>query len=188
MAHVYLLLGANLGDREQQMQAAWDGIAASIGLIIKASGLYETESWGSDDKQPDYLNQVLLVETAQAPLSVLKEINVIEARLGRVRKKKWDARIIDIDILFYENQIVDLPQLQIPHPYFQERNFALVPMNEIAPDYIHPILSKSVNELLHDSADALRVKPFYTQRIRTDTNAMNEHPNLMSEYPKTIKS
>lgn len=181
MAHVYLLLGANLGDREQQMQAARDGIEASIGLIVKASELYETTSWGAEEEQPDYLNQVLLVETVQAPLQVLKESNTIEARLGRVRKKKWDARIIDIDILFYDHQIVDLPQLQIPHPYFQERNFALVPMNEIAPEYIHPILSKSVNELLHDSADPLSVRLFTPKGTQLSTNAMNEHP-------KTIKS
>lgn len=181
MAHVYLLLGANLGDREQQMQAAREGIIASIGLIVKASELYETTSWGAEEEQPDYLNQVLLVETAQAPLQVLKEINAIEARLGRVREKKWDARIIDIDILFYDYQIVDLPQLQIPHPYFQERNFALIPMTEIAPDFIHPILGKPVSELLNDTADPLSVKPYYTQQMRPNTNAMNEHL-------KTIKS
>jgi len=160
MVHVYLLLGANLGNREQQLYAARLGIQEAIGPITHQSALYETDSWGTREKQPDYLNQVVEVETGRSPEEVLKEINRIEANLGRVREKKWDARIIDIDILFYGAQIVDLPHLQIPHPYFQDRNFALVPMHEIAPGLMHPLLEKTVSQLLQSSTDPLSVRFF----------------------------
>lgn len=165
MVHVYLLLGANLGDREQQLLAAQRGIKEAIGPITRQSALYETDSWGTEEKQPDYLNQVVEVETGRSPEEVLKEINRIEANLGRVRKKKWDSRIIDIDILFYGDEIVDFPHLQIPHPYFQDRNFALVPMHELAPELMHPLFGKTVSQLLASSTDQLSVRFFKSLAI-----------------------
>lgn len=163
MAVVYLLLGANLGAREIQLHAARNAIAGSVGQIMVRSSVYETASWGNGEEQPDFLNQVIEVLTGLTAEEVLKEINRIEARLGRVRKEKWDARTIDIDILFYDRDQVDLPHLQIPHRYFQDRNFAMIPMNEIAPDLVHPSLGKTVKELLSESKDPLEVRLYESE-------------------------
>lgn len=172
MAHVYLLLGANLGDREQQLQAARTGVLQVIGPITRQSGIYETDSWGNEEKHPAYLNQVIEVVTERLPEEILREINAIEAKLGRVRNKKWDPRIIDIDILFYGNEVVDLPHLQIPHPYFQDRNFAMIPMNEIAPGLVHPLLGISVGEILRRSRDPLGVRPFQSQAFENNIKSI----------------
>src|SRR5690606_21168839 len=163
MPVVYLLLGANLGEREVQLYSARNAIAGSIGQITVQSSVYETASWGNKEEQPDFLNQAIGVLTGLTAEEVLEEINRIEARLGRVRKERWDARIIDIDILFYDRDLVDLPHLQIPHRYFQERNFAMVPMNEIAPDLVHPSLGKTVKELLSESKDPLEVRLYESE-------------------------
>lgn len=158
MASLYLLLGANLGDPKKQLAAAVQAIQEEIGPIVQKSSIYVTESWGTEEKQPDYLNQVLAVQSEWSAQEVLQKTQRIEEKLGRVRHKKWEARVIDIDILFYEDAIIDLPNLKIPHPLFQERNFAMVPMNEIAPNYIHPVFNKNITELLRESSDDLAVK------------------------------
>lgn len=158
MATLYLLLGANLGDPKKQLAAAVQAIQEQIGTIVQQSSIYITESWGMEEKQPDYLNQVLAVQSEWSAQEVLQKTQRIEEKLGRVRHKKWEARVIDIDILFYEDAIIDLPNLKIPHPLFQERNFAMVPMNEIAPNYIHPVFNKNITELLRESSDDLAVK------------------------------
>lgn len=158
MATLYLLLGANLGDSKKQLAAAVQAIQEQIGTIVQQSSIYITESWGTEEKQPDYLNQVLAVQSEWSAQEVLQKTQRIEEKLGRVRHKKWEARVIDIDILFYEDAIIDLPNLKIPHPLFQERNFAMVPMNEIAPNYIHPVFNKNITELLRESSDDLAVK------------------------------
>jgi 2-amino-4-hydroxy-6-hydroxymethyldihydropteridine diphosphokinase len=161
MATLYLLLGANLEDPKKQLAAAVQAIQEQIGTIVQQSSIYITESWGTEEKQPDYLNQVLAVQSEWSAQEVLQKTQRIEEKLGRVRHKKWEARVIDIDILFYEDAIIDLPNLKIPHPLFQERNFAMVPMNEIAPNYIHPVFNKNITELLRESSDDLAVKLIY---------------------------
>ncbi len=157
MFQVYLLLGANLGERFEQMQSAFDEIDKQVGRVIQYSSIYETAAWGEEDG-PDYLNQVLLIETHLKPLEVLEKINLIEEQLGRTRKLKWESRLIDIDILFYEDLIIDSYNLIVPHPYIHHRKFTMVPLVEIAPDFIHPLLQKSNKELLKDLRDDLEVK------------------------------
>lgn len=160
MEDVYLLLGVNLSNRERQLTEARTRIAAEIGRITAQSELYETASWGGVGTQPDYLNQVVCVASTRSPQDILKAIHRIEEDLGRVRGQKWEARVIDIDILFYGQRVVDLPDLQIPHPYFQDRNFAMIPMVELAPDFIHPRLGVRVADLLASSEDLLEVRSF----------------------------
>lgn len=157
MFQVYLLLGANLGNRFEQMRRAFDEIEKQVGRVVQHSSLYETASWGIED-EPDYLNQVLLLETNLKPLAVLEKINGIEELLGRTRKQKWESRLIDIDILFYEDFFVESPKLTIPHPYVHLRRFTLEPLVEIAPNFIHPLLRKSNKELLQELEDDLEVK------------------------------
>ena len=153
---MYLLLGANLGDPLKQLQLAKIEIEERIGQLIKKSSIYESESWGIKD-QPVFFNQILLIKTLLTSDSALKMIMKIEEDLGRIRKNKWGSRLIDIDILYFNNEIVDLENLKIPHPYISERNFTLVPLAEIAPNYIHPILQKTNKQLLLESKDNLNV-------------------------------
>lgn len=163
MARLYLLLGANLGEPKKQLIAASKAIQSTVGKITQCSAIYSTEAWGTEDEQPEYLNQVLEIQTDLEPSVVLERTQAIEKKLGRVRNKKWEARIIDVDILFYDDWVIDSPLLSTPHPYFHVRNFALIPMNEIAPAYIHPLLNKSVRQLLEESPDILSVKLLHSQ-------------------------
>lgn len=143
---VYLLLGSNLGNRKEILDKAVELLSQKIGLIILQSKDYETAPWGVTD-QPDFLNLAVSIHTKLKPLEILEITQSIENQLGRVRKEKWGARLIDIDILFYGNEIIDEPILKIPHPLLQERDFALTPLTEIAPNFVHPILGKTVLEL-----------------------------------------
>lgn len=160
MYQVYLLLGANLGQPLEQMSVAFKEVEKQIGRIINHSSLYKTAAWGVESG-PDYLNQVLLVETILEPVELLKIINKIETKLGRTRNLKWESRIIDIDILYYDDIVMDTEQLIIPHPYLHFRKFTLVPLVEIAPDLIHPIFNKTQQDLLKDLKDELEVKKIY---------------------------
>ncbi len=153
---IYLLLGSNLGSKSNHLQIAKDWLAETVGAILKQSSIYETESWGVAD-EPSYLNQVIEIDTALAPQQLLTAILAIEERMGRVREKRWHSRTIDIDILFYNDQIIDSDRLQIPHPRIHERNFTLIPLAEITPAFIHPTLHKSIAELLTASQDSLKV-------------------------------
>ena len=147
---VYLLLGSNLGNRQQILAKAIELIDEKIGVIISQSKNYETKAWGKTD-QPDFLNIAVCISTNLMPMEVLEQTQAIEEQLGRVRIEKWEARLIDIDIIFYEQEIINIPNyLHIPHPLVQERVFALEPLVEIAPDFIHPVLEKTVIELLND--------------------------------------
>jgi len=153
----YLLLGSNLGDRVKYLDDASRLIDTGVGTIRTKSSLYNTASWGRHD-QPDFINMVIEVLTESGAEDLLKLILAIELRLGRKRKERWGSRTIDIDILFFGDQIIDLPDLKVPHPCLHERRFALEPLCEIAPSFIHPILNKSVSQLLHDLSDSLLVK------------------------------
>ncbi|QDK78096.1 2-amino-4-hydroxy-6-hydroxymethyldihydropteridine diphosphokinase [Spirosoma sp. KCTC 42546] len=154
-----LLLGANLGDRTLTLRRAIDLIAERVGLVVNASGLYETAPWGVTD-QPTYLNQVLAVETMLEPEEVLTQTQAIEQELGRIRLEKWGARVIDIDILYYDQLIWQTDTLTIPHPYLHQRRFTLVPLAEIAPAFVHPVLKKTTVELLEECEDESEVINF----------------------------
>jgi 2-amino-4-hydroxy-6-hydroxymethyldihydropteridine diphosphokinase len=157
MNNTYLLTGGNEGDRYLHMQQAKANIEHICGRIIRVSSLYETAAWGKTD-QSDFLNQVLLVETLLCPKDLMQAIFEIEKALGRKRSVRNAPRTIDIDILFYNNEVMDSPGLTIPHPRISERRFVLEPLNEIASDYIHPALHKSVRQLLMECKDELAVK------------------------------
>lgn len=154
---VYLLLGANIGNPNKQLDDAKIEIEDRIGKITSSSSIYESEAWGVEN-QPVFLNQVIQVETEFSANKVLNDILKIELLLGRIRGQRWGSRIIDIDILYYNSDIIHTDELQVPHPYIQERNFTLIPLVEIAADYIHPIFKKSNKELLEESTDILKVK------------------------------
>ena len=157
MINVFLLLGSNLGNRELQLKKAIIGIEKQIGTIIKSSSIYETAAWGKTDT-PSYLHQVILLQTALPASTVLEKILNIELDLGRVREEKWGSRIIDIDILFYGDMIIKEQNLQIPHPELHNRRFTIEPLAEIAPDWIHPVLNKSILTIKNELVDTLDVK------------------------------
>ncbi|WP_420150700.1 2-amino-4-hydroxy-6-hydroxymethyldihydropteridine diphosphokinase [Spirosoma sp.] len=155
----FLLLGANLGDRVATLRRAVQLVTERIGTILLQSCLYETAPWGVTD-QPTFLNQVIAVETELEPEAVLAQTQAIEQELGRVRLEKWGARIIDIDILYCDQRIIQTATLTIPHPYLHLRRFTLVPLAEIAPGFIHPILAKTTLDLLADCPDKNEVEIF----------------------------
>jgi 2-amino-4-hydroxy-6-hydroxymethyldihydropteridine diphosphokinase len=153
MKRVFLGLGTNLGDRKKNLQIALEKIHENIGPVIVSSSLYETDPWGfvSENK---FLNMVAEVKTDLTPSGILGRILMIETLLGRTREGKgYRSRIIDIDILFYQSRIIKKKVLQVPHPGLADRRFILEPLCEIAPDLIHPVLNKSIRELLTDCTD-----------------------------------
>lgn len=156
MNTAYLLLGSNIGNRENYLLQAAELIEKKIGKITSASSLYNTSAWGNEN-QNDFLNQAVRIKTNFSAEEVLKIILSIEKELGRERNTKWAARIIDIDILFFNQEIISSKDLTIPHPYLHERRFALIPINEIDPNFIHPILNKTVRILLEKCPDKLPV-------------------------------
>lgn len=157
MNDVYLLLGSNLGNRQLFLQQAIQYIENEIAPVVNASSVYETQSWGKTDA-PDYLNQVLLIQTNIPPQAILEKILNIEISLGRKREEKWGARTIDIDILFYGHAEINEPGLQIPHPELHKRRFTLEPLSELAPQFVHTNYKKTILELKNELRDGLIVK------------------------------
>lgn len=156
---VYLSIGGNLGQRESNLENALKALVQKVGKPVAVSPVYETEPVGftSDDK---FLNMVVILETAFDPFEILDQISIIESSLGRKRgPDKNVSRQIDIDIIFYDDLIVRNERLTIPHPRMHERNFVLAPFCDIEPDFIHPVLHRSIRELFKDSGDKSIVYP-----------------------------
>ena len=149
MSVVYLSLGSNIGNRQSYIDNALIEIELSCGKITGISKFYNTKPWGVEN-QDDYLNMCVEIDTSLLPEILLNEIHNIEYRLGRKRIEKWGPRIIDIDIIFYDDIILNLPHLTIPHHLMHQRDFVLVPLSEIAENKIHPVIKKSIAELLYD--------------------------------------
>lgn len=155
----HLITGSNLGERVHQLSLAEKLIAEEVGIVRRKSGTYETQPWGYDD-QPWFLNQVLEVSTAKTPEEVLKEIRNIEIKAGRLPNEKWHARHIDIDILFCGDLVKEKQELTIPHPLLHTRNFVLVPLMDLIPEFMHPKLGKTIEELYLDCRDSGEVYIF----------------------------
>jgi 2-amino-4-hydroxy-6-hydroxymethyldihydropteridine diphosphokinase len=159
MDEVYLLTGGNIGNRLQYLLKAKEQIQKRCGSVLKESSIYETAAWGKED-QKAFLNQVLKIKTTLTPDSLLNTVLEIEEDLGRKREVKYGPRTIDIDILFFNEDIINRVGLKIPHPQMQNRRFVLTPLNEIAADKIHPSLLKTVSQLLAECPDPLAVYKF----------------------------
>jgi 2-amino-4-hydroxy-6-hydroxymethyldihydropteridine diphosphokinase len=149
---IYLSLGSNLGETSRHLEKAISLIGQKCGEVLQRSAVYRTKAWGKTD-QPDFLNQVLKLSCRKTAPALMKDILAIETEMGRTRGEKWGPRIIDIDLLFYGNEIIEEPGLTVPHPGIAERKFVLVPLNDLAPDLIHPSLWKSVGEMLRACPD-----------------------------------
>lgn len=143
---IFIALGTNLGDREANLTNAKESLPPEV-MVVQESSIYVTPPWGYED-QPDFLNQVLEARSALEPLPLLAHLKSIEEQMGRLKTFRNGPRLIDLDILFYGQRIVDEQGLQIPHPRLAERAFVLVPLNEIAPDFIHPVLAVKVQTLV----------------------------------------
>lgn len=171
-ANVFLLTGTNIGDRLQNLKHAQIKISERLGDIIFYSHIYETEPWGYKTNTSFY-NQALQIKSFLSPLDLMSKIRGIENETGKIRDQyQYNDRILDIDILFFENRIININGLIIPHPLLHFRKFALIPLKEIAPDLLHPVLNKSITKLLTDCKDKNSVKklilPSNTFIIKTE--------------------
>ena len=156
MNTVYIQLGSNIGERKSFITKSMHKVEDDIGKIITASSIFETTAWGNEN-QNNFLNSVIEIKTPFDAFTILQKSQEIENNLGRKRSDKWGERTIDIDILFYNNKIINTKELTIPHPLIQKRKFVLVPLSEIAPNYKHPILKKNISTLLSECKDTQKV-------------------------------
>ncbi|TMI83741.1 MAG: 2-amino-4-hydroxy-6-hydroxymethyldihydropteridine diphosphokinase [Bacteroidetes bacterium] len=159
MNKAFLLIGGNMGDREENFETAKSLIQQYCGNVVHSSSLYQTAAWGKTD-QPAFLNQALEIETGLTAEQLMQQILAIEKMMGRERKEKYGPRIIDIDVLLFNDEQHDSPFLRIPHPEMQNRLFALIPLAEIAPNLQHPVFKKSISQLLRETPDKLEVKKY----------------------------
>lgn len=157
----YLLIGGNQGERTAQLALAREKLVTLAGELRRVSSVYETAAWGKTD-QPDFLNQALELETTREATELLRIVLDIEEQMGRRRIEKYGARLIDIDMLFFNDAIIRLPQLTVPHPEIPNRRFVLAPMAEIAPFFKHPVLGRTMQELLEACTDPLTVRKLDT--------------------------
>lgn len=148
-----------MGDKVSNLLQVRHLILQNIGIIVKVSSIYQTAAWGKMD-QKDFLNQVLEIQTELIPHQLLIECLEIERQMGRERFEKWGERLIDIDILYYNDLVIEEVHLKIPHPEIQNRRFTLTPLVEVAPDFSHPVLLRNNSELLQLCTDSLQVKIF----------------------------
>ena len=156
--NIIILLGSNLGDRLANLQQAITSIA-SFSTILQQSNIYQTAAWGNTD-QADFLNQAIEIQTQQTAENLMHALLAIESQMGRVRLQKWEPRIIDLDIIFYESAIHTTDFIQIPHPEMQNRAFVLKPLLDIIPHFEHPILKQSISQLWEKCPDQLEVSLF----------------------------
>ena len=159
--HAYLLMGGNTGNRLNNLKSAAVAIQTRCGQILKQSRYYETAAWGMEG-HPDFINQLILVQTTLDPESLLSRLLEIEAEMGRIRHQSYDSRNIDIDILYYNDIVWSTSTLTIPHPRIAQRKFALVPLVEIAPELIDPLSKLNVRVLLNRCEDPLEVNLYST--------------------------
>jgi 2-amino-4-hydroxy-6-hydroxymethyldihydropteridine diphosphokinase len=156
MNRLFLSLGCNLGNRFKSLDYALKAIELAVGTIVKKSSVYETKAWGKNN-QPDFLNMAVEVMTDCIAEDVLDRIQKIETDLGRIRIEKWGARTMDIDILFFNTEKINTNRLIVPHPLMAERKFVLLPLAEIAEEFLHPGLQKTIAHLLLNCKDELDV-------------------------------
>jgi 2-amino-4-hydroxy-6-hydroxymethyldihydropteridine diphosphokinase len=163
MAEVYLSIGSNEGDRLAAFKSAYKKVGEEVGKIAEVSSIYETDPWGFESTSR-FLNQVWKIETNLEPLLLIEKLILIEESMGRKRGGGgYQSRIIDLDILFYESRVMDSANLKLPHPRISERRFVLVPLAEILPGFIHPMLGKSISALLDECKDTNNVSVIMTR-------------------------
>jgi 2-amino-4-hydroxy-6-hydroxymethyldihydropteridine diphosphokinase len=156
--NIIILLGSNLGDRLANLQQAITSIA-SFSTILQQSNIYQTAAWGNTN-QADFLNQAIEIQTNQTAENLMHALLAIESQMGRVRLQKWEPRIIDLDIIFYESAIHTTDFIQIPHPEMQNRAFVLKPLLDLIPNFEHPILKQTISQLWEKCPDQLEVSLF----------------------------
>jgi 2-amino-4-hydroxy-6-hydroxymethyldihydropteridine diphosphokinase len=160
MKRVFLGIGSNLDNRENNLEEAVTKINEFIGKVVASSSVYETEPWGFQSED-EFLNMVVKVETELTPSGLLGRILMIESLLGRSRKgKQYMSRLIDIDILLYEDLIIDEISLKVPHPLMHNRKFVLIPLCDIEPELVHPVLNRTIASLLKSCEDKSRVRKY----------------------------
>lgn len=181
MNQTYLITGGNIGDRKKHLERAAGYIAEKIGHILKSSAIYETAAWGNTD-QSSFYNQVHLVETTLSPDEVMSIILKIEQEMGRIRTEKNAARIIDIDILFFNDEIINTASVVVPHKEIQNRKFVLKPLLELTPGFVHPLLHKTIAQLDAETRDQLEVNlvenPNYETSIIKEKTALKTNPTI----------
>ena len=149
----YIGLGSNLGDRIRNLEGALQRFV-SIGVLKAVSSTYETKPWGVDEYQPRYLNQVAVVQTTLDPLEIVTELLAIEYAMGRVREEKNASRTLDLDLLLHGQTVLEASGVTVPHPRMHERAFVLIPLVEIAPELLHPVLNRTIRDLAADSDES----------------------------------
>ncbi|MBI5212770.1 MAG: 2-amino-4-hydroxy-6-hydroxymethyldihydropteridine diphosphokinase [Nitrospirae bacterium] len=151
MAIVYIGIGSNIGNRRANCAKAIEELKSKGITVEKISSMHETEPWGLKE-QPKFINMAVEAETSMSPEELLSVLKCVEKNMGREDAVKWGPRIIDLDILFYDDVVINMEHLQIPHPLLHKRDFVLLPLSEIAPDKLHPVLKKTVIQLKEEPA------------------------------------
>ncbi len=165
MPKSFLGLGSNIGERIAYIEKAVEEICRIPNVkLISASSVYETEPWGMQN-QDDFLNSVIEIETDLSAENLLKELKHIEKKSGRISNSRWSEREIDIDLLFYGSEVLVNEYLNVPHRQIENRKFVLIPLAEIAPEFVHPVFNKTINELLENTTDKLNVVRYKTSKV-----------------------